>query len=59
LYFWYSWADGLALYSVLSALANLHLLRVAGVMFSAALLADLAGIVLAFVRVLQAPLWGA
>ena len=50
-------AGGLALLSIISALDNGHLLwlgRVAGVMFSAALLAELTGIVLEFVRVLQA-----
>ena len=47
-------AGGLALFSIISALANLHLHWVPGVMFSAALLAELTGIVLAFVRVLQA-----
>ena len=45
---------GLAFFSIISALANLHLHWVPGVMFSAALLAELSGIVLAFVRVLQA-----
>lgn len=52
-------AGGLALYStslIIFILANGHLLwlgRVAGVMFCAALLAELTGIVLAFVRVAQ------
>ena len=46
-------AGGLALFSIISALANLHLHWVPGVMFSAALLAELTGIVLAFVRVVR------
>jgi tetratricopeptide (TPR) repeat protein len=46
-------AGGLALLSILSALVNVSLLWVLGVMFFAALLAELTGIVLAFVRVVQ------
>ena len=44
---------GLGLFSVISALANRHLVWVAGVMFSAAFLAELTGIVLALVRIVQ------
>ena len=46
-------ADGLALYAISAALVNLHPLQVVGVMFSAALLADLTGIVLAIVRLVR------
>ena len=45
---------GFALYSISGSVASPSLLRAAGVMFSAALLADLTGIVLAFIRVVQA-----
>jgi hypothetical protein len=44
---------GLAVFSVGSMLVNQDLLRVAGVMFSAALLAELTGIVIAFIRIQQ------
>jgi len=46
-------AGGLALYAISAALVNLHPLQVVGVMFSAALLADLTGIVLAIVRLVR------
>jgi len=46
-------AGGLGLLSIISALANGHLVWVAGVMFSAAFLAELTGIVLALVRIVQ------
>ena len=45
---------GFALYSISGSVASPSLVRAAGVLFSAALLADLTGIVLAFIRVVQA-----
>lgn len=45
--------SGLGIFSIISALVSRHLIWVAGVMFSAALLAELTGIMLAFVGVVQ------
>jgi hypothetical protein len=46
---------GLAVLSILSAIANTALLPVPGVMFLVALLADLTGIVLTFMRAQDSP----